>query len=87
MISLSHQFLAFCRSKPVDEEYNPHSGMNCALAQFARSVGMAEEDEYVPLSRFPREFEELVFGESRNEDWTFGALADRVEKQLAEEVA
>ena len=84
MLSLTQQFLAWCRSKPADEEYDFTNTGACAFYQFAVEHGIPEPVRYYalrepilpiqlrdPLVRYPR---------------TFGALADRVERQLAEQV-
>lgn len=67
-------FLEFCRSKPADEEYDMTDSAVCALAQF----GFPGVDEFVrPEAGIPPEvYSATVWCDP----YTFGALADRLEK-------
>lgn len=80
MLSLSHQFLAFARSKPAGEEYNASDISNCAIAQFGRDAGFSH---LVDCGWVPEPFADPVLGEGMAGAWTWGALADRLEKALS----
>lgn len=93
-MTLAHEFLDFCRSKPADEEYHYCATGSCAFAQFLIATGRATEpcvgsdDWFDEADRpsgdhdIPRE---LVTPLSRVPE-TFGALADRLEAALSEQV-
>lgn len=91
MRSLSHQFLDFCRSKPADEEFDPTESSECAFYQFADANGIPDPDrdaldipeviwqaivDCVQTRRRPGKFF------AREDKYTFGALADRLEAEL-----
>lgn len=79
MLSLTQQFLAWCRSKPADEEYDPCDWDACALGQFG-----------IRASIFSCEALGIPTGIYKAAAWrgpfTFGSLAERVERQLVEQV-
>ncbi len=43
MQSLSHQFLAYCRSKPADGAYDYGDICGCAFALFVRESGICDD--------------------------------------------
>lgn len=69
-------FVAFCRAKPAKEQYNPSDASACAYFQFSGEVvtdlgdefGSAVESALIPVDA----------------DYTFGALADRLETLIKE---
>jgi hypothetical protein len=71
------RFLEFCRGWPASEPYNPYSASKCALAQFG-FVGV----QYDNLGDVP----ESVFFRATEGPFTFGALADRLEAILTDQV-
>lgn len=80
MKSLAHQFLDFCRSKPAEEAYPFWHAERCAVGQFIASRGLnVFEGEGWDI------FDRLHDGTGTvgDEPWTFGALADRLEKALS----
>lgn len=91
MQSLTHQFLAFCRSKPADEGYNFADTCGCAFGQFLSATGICETP-YVggftwgnaPGDKHP--LPSAVAGALVGYPWTFGALTTRLEAALAEQV-
>jgi hypothetical protein len=86
MNSLAHQFAAWCRSKPAEEEYDFHNSEACAFYQFAVAHDIPDPARYYSdllQPCLPAELRDPLL----TEPWTFGALADRVERQIAEQVA
>lgn len=75
---LRERFLAFCRSKPADEEYNFWSFGHCACAQYAKSAGMLKSDETIGASDDAIKLHDLIGGTLVVRPWTFGALAERL---------
>lgn len=84
-------FAAFCRTKG-DEAYNycrPHS---CALAQFVDASGLADASGLPLCRRMEEGFDPLEDGilepalntGGRDKDYTFSALADRLEALLVD---
>ena len=86
MISLSAQFLAWCRSKPADEEYDFHDFYGCACAQFGYDLGLVKDGQLYVESEALHDLHERFGLCLFTQPWTFSALADRVERQLAEQV-
>lgn len=87
MLSLMDQFEQFCRTKPADEKYDYMKGTQCACAQFAASIGMAEQyygtsDEKKIIS--PDDGYPFVEAEiyAATKPHTFGALADRLRDRV-----
>lgn len=77
------EFLAFCRAKPAEEEYKPHTPWSCALGQFAESKGyVGRATGYVNNREemMSRPYPEALYVASVNTDLpTFGALVQRLE--------
>jgi len=78
--SLEHQALAYFRSKPADEGYDFFNPSRCALSQFGRDLGF-------PHLICPDSLEGTVSNRMAlalaDSPYTFGALADRLEKALS----
>jgi hypothetical protein len=94
MESLTHQFLAWCRSKPADEEYDYTKSRGCAFYQFL-VAGKFPVQCVIPNGWFDQDGNEhpitpviQVALRPLGGDYcdSFGALADRVERQIAEQV-
>lgn len=90
MQSLTDQFKAFVKSKPADEAYDSADYSTCALGQFGcRDMTFYNcEDKGIPqevyvAAAYPPEDDAEWFAAASY--FTFGALADRLEKLTAEE--
>lgn len=77
----THQFLEFCRSKPAHEEYDQRDNRNCALGRF----GFIASEFTCVWNGIPLWLYDTTVCATKKER-TFGALADRIERQLAEQV-
>lgn len=77
MQSITEQFKAWVRTKPADERYDFTEAGKCAFYQFAVAYGLPNPER---LSHdLPSQLlSPLAYGD--DEDWTFGALAKRLEK-------
>lgn len=74
MQSLTQQFIAFCRSKPADEEYDFWDCEHCAVYQFlGQSFGSISSQMYLRVSA-------ATYEAAAYEPYTFGALTDRLEQ-------
>ena len=78
------EFLAWCRTKPADEDYNYINSEECALAQFGRSTGRAElvgAGGTKLLSEWDELHEALNPIKTRPRVWghTYGELVERLE--------
>lgn len=94
MISLTHQFLAWCRSKPADEEFVYGDIYNCAFAQFLKESGICADPRVggtywsdrsiknAPNHELPKKLCVALL----TPPFAFGSLAERVERQLVEQV-
>jgi hypothetical protein len=78
--SFTHQFLAFCRSKPADEEYDNGDAGMCALAQFGYPGANLSTIEAQGIPR------EVYWAAGLQEPATFGALTTRLEAALVTQV-
>jgi hypothetical protein len=97
---LTSQFLAFCRSKPADEEYDYVEPWGCAFAQFANAQGLSfdgvgarhwddleggRHELPIPIqTALTADRLELCERHGLSADHTFGALTARLEVILAE---
>lgn len=80
---------AWCRTKG-DEAYNYCNPDGCALAQFVNASGLADAASLPLCQRMERGFDPLVTGVLEtalntggdDKDYTFSALADRLEALL-----
>lgn len=71
-------FLAFCESRPPDEEYNWLDNMSCACAQYARSVGIfADWYDAKNWKHFGWDALNILACGTLG-DTTFGAVAERI---------
>ena len=80
----NERFLKFCRSKPPEEEYQYHSYQHCACGQYTASLGIDYYDTWSApniTANFTRFFRNLET-EARKFPRTWGALAERVERNL-----
>lgn len=88
MLNLMEQFERFCRTKPHGEKYKYMDGGACAVAQFAKYIGM--EDKYYGTSGkenmiiSPEENYPFVEAEiyAATKPHTFGALANRIHDRV-----
>lgn len=73
----AREFLEFCREKPADEKYQPWDSRRCALAKFGfTAIASSNLDDF----GIPGEIYSAAIGPT---PYTFGALADRVERALS----
>ena len=88
MMHLMHKFEEFCQSKPIDEAYVYMDGTMCAVAQFAKSVGMEQEyygtsgeEKFIinPEKGYPFVEAEIY---AATKPHTFGALAERIKERV-----
>ena len=84
---LMQQFEEFARSKPADEKYEYQNPKECAVAQFAKSLGM--DDQYYGLfdeKKIINPEPDYIFVEaeiySATQPHTFGALAVRIKNEV-----
>lgn len=75
------EFLAFCRSKPADEEYCFVNARACAIAQFGEATG---RPHLVGLLSGGIPFGLCDIVNPLRGDHTFGALAERLEALVQE---
>ena len=77
---LREQFIAFCRSKPADEAYDPRHINSCALGQFG-IVGARHEclAAGVPGQVYDAAVYRTATWPSPSDYFTFGALLSRLE--------
>lgn len=87
--TLEMQCLDFWRSKPADERYNAANYSDCALGQFAKTIG-CEPGPITFRDASGRDHflsDDLLGAAYRNDDrkeaWTFGQAADRLEALLS----
>jgi hypothetical protein len=81
-------FAEFCEKKPADERYNLYRRMDCALGQFAQSLGFIGSTGNFEIEIGPHKSRPLVgldswcaHGVLAKTPWTFGALAERLKAQ------
>lgn len=75
-----NEFLAWVRTKPADEEYDFFDVAHCAVAQFGEATGrqLLIGVPYLENVIGP-ECHDAVMGDVVGHDWSFGALAKRLE--------
>lgn len=81
------EFAEWCRSKPADERYYYGNVRECALGQFGRETNRSDLiGASAPASLGDEIWDALNPGirgiNASNSPLTFGALADRLEKQV-----
>lgn len=90
MLNIMEELEKFARSKPADEKYEYKNPKTCAVAEFAKSVGM--ESQYYGLNdekKIINPDEGYIFTEAEiyaaSKPHTFGALADRIRQRVHEQ--
>ena len=92
-LSFSHAILEWARNKPADEAYDYYDHGYCAVAQFLIDTGRATNrdcaggsywmDDGGVAHTLPRAVDAAAQGRDREDAWTFGQFADRLEQALA----